>query len=70
MDEQELARLAEHAKKHPEFIAEFRRDPVKATRLAGFEVAEADEARLGNQELSGLSDDQVIHNMTTFFMVE
>jgi hypothetical protein len=71
MDTQELARLAEHAKRNPKFIAEFRKDPVQATTDAGFQLSQDDATQLrGQNRLSGMSDDEIAKGMTGFLMVE
>ncbi len=68
MSESEMARLAEHAKANPDFLEEFKQDPVNAARGAGFTVSRHEAAAMG--DFSELSDDEVITVISNFWMIE
>jgi argininosuccinate lyase len=68
MGEQQMAKLAEHAKRNPEFLAEFRQDPVGATRAAGFEVEDNEAAAMQRLDFAQLTDEHLISVLDTFFM--
>jgi hypothetical protein len=70
MGEQEMARLADHAMQNPEFLEQFRQDPVGAARGAGFEVSEHEATVLQGKDYSGLSDTEVVQHISQAFMVQ
>jgi hypothetical protein len=70
MGEQEMARLADHAMRNPDFIEKFRQDPVGAARGAGFEVSENEATVLQGKDYSGLTDTEVVQHISQAFMVQ
>lgn len=68
MSENEMAKLAEHAKANPDFLEKFRQDPVTAARDAGFTVSRHEAAAMG--DYSELSDEEVISVIANFWMIE
>lgn len=69
MSEQEMARLAEHAKAHPEFLEQFRQDPVNAARDASFSVEEHEAVAMVEVDYSDLDDDDVVKRISMFWMI-
>ena len=69
MSELEMARLAEHAKANPEFLEQFRQDPVNTARGASFTVEEHEAVAMVEVDYSDLDDDDVIKRISMFWMV-
>ena len=69
MSEQEMARLAQHAKDNPEFLEQFRQDPVNTARDASFTVEEHEAVAMVEVDYSDLDDDDVVKRISMFWMI-